>query len=146
MILKLQSYMYILWENYDLMMYIIWNWFPCTQTEILAEILIHYDLVWRELMADMYQESYIPVLSFLGISVNSNFKRVYKSQLSWISIGNYIISMPNLWWRCTNIFAYRHIDFSSFRNTLKDLFYQTKGHYWFVATYGEVKHFCCNTS
>ena len=69
--------MYILWENYVLMMYIIWNWFTCTQTENLAEILIHYDLVWRELMADMYQESYIPVLSFLGISVNSNSKRIY---------------------------------------------------------------------
>ena len=70
--------MYILWENYVLMMYIIWNWFTCTQTENLAEILIHYDLVWRELMADMYQESYIPVLSFLGISVNSNSKRIQK--------------------------------------------------------------------
>ena len=76
--------MYILWENYDLMMYIIWNWFPCTQTENLAEILIHYDLVWRELMADMYQESYIPVILFLGISVNSNFKHIYKSQYSQI--------------------------------------------------------------
>ena len=71
--------------------------------------------------------------TYLQITVELNhYRQLYRT--SQIQINTYKYSCIKAYW------------FSSFRNALKDLFYQTKGHYWFVATYGEVKHFCCNTS